>query len=61
MDADSLCDNATALGDATKETSCSIIMLNPGDCPSRTFQVNSVHVQCINCCAVIVATDLFFH
>jgi len=56
-DAGALCNKATALGDAIKETHCNIITLNPGGCPSRTFQVNSVQVQCASLCAGIVAGD----
>jgi len=56
-DAGAPCDKATALGDAIKETPCNIITLNPGGCPSRTFQVNNVQGRCASLCAGIVATD----
>jgi hypothetical protein len=59
-DASALCDKATALGDAIKETPFNIITFNPGGCPFRTFQVNSVQVQCVILCSRTVARDEIF-
>jgi hypothetical protein len=55
-----LCDKATALGDAMKETSFNIITYNPGGCPFRNFQVNSMQIQCASLCSRVVARDEIF-